>query len=63
MEPVPPYTEVYMRPPGYREARVQTCERDSAGRWWHKLGGEVVREATTIERIGAIFGLFPDLAL
>lgn len=62
MEPVLPYTEVYMRPPGSDDALVQTCERGTAGRWWHKLGGEVVREATVVERIGAIFGLFPDLA-
>jgi len=50
--PTLPFLEVYVRPFIYGDDPNQplvTLQRDSANRWWHAVGGEVVREATLHE--------------
>jgi hypothetical protein len=51
--PIYPFMEVYVRPPlGTDPAEpVVTLSRDSAQRWWHTVGGKVVRQATPMETL------------
>lgn len=55
MRPALPIIEVEVCPPDLArldaDAPVVTMEKDSAGRWWHGVGGVLVRPATTLETL------------
>lgn len=48
------FEEVYGRPYDYNGSPCQllvTLSRDAQGRWWHTVGGKIIREATWIETL------------
>ena len=54
-EPTLPFIEIFARSPDLAaldpDELIVTLSRDSAGRWWHTRGGEVVRPASTVETL------------
>lgn len=54
-----PIVESHIRPPasGSQDEAVVSLDLDSSGVWWHKVGDEYVRTATTAE---SLLSLAPD---